>query len=362
MMFRSTRGPTNGGWRLRTLLLLTLAFSATTKAVEVASLFTAQVAYDESERNARPKAYKNALAEVLLRVSGPRLVNDGAMFNSLFPDPAAYVVGFRPGEDDTLWVSFDGTAVEETLRQAGQTVWGADRPLTLVWLAVDWGQGTREIIAADGDESRQPSRSANRQRRLRQRILDHADRRGLPVAFPLLDSEDLANVEFSDIWGGFNERIVAASQRYAVNSILIGRVRAASAAQNRWTYLFAGEERSWTGEPEVVITQISDMLASEFAIEGNAPMRAVSLHVSGIESVEAYGSVQRMLSNLSLVEDFAVIEVTGDRISFRVNAHGGATRLARALRFEGLVEQERVDFGDYATGQPLTSLDFFYDR
>lgn len=362
MMFRCIRRPTTEGWRRRTLLLLILAFSANSTAVEVASLFTAQVPYDESERNARPKAYKNALAEVLLRVSGPSVVNDAVMFETLFPNPGNLVVQHQPGEDDTLWVSFDGTAVEEVLRQGGQKVWGADRPLTLVWLAVDWGQGSREIIAADSDEGREPSRSANRQRRLRQRILDYADRRGLPIAFPLLDSEDLAKVEFSDIWGGFSERIVAASKRYDVNSILIGRVRAASAAQNRWTYLFGSDERSWTGEPEVVITQISDMLASEFAIAGDAPLRAVSLHVSGIESVEAYGSVQRMLGNLSLVEDFAVTEVVGDRISFRVSAHGGATRLARALRFEGLIEQERLDFGDYASGQPLTSLDFFYDR
>ena len=68
-----------------------------------------------------------------------------------------------PGEDNTLWVSFDGEAIERTLREAGQTVWGIDRPLTLVWLAVDWGRGEREVIAADDPErSRDQARSRKR--------------------------------------------------------------------------------------------------------------------------------------------------------------------------------------------------------
>ena len=71
--------------------------------------------------------------------------NDPEMVELLFPNPSAYIVQFRPGEDDTLWVSFDGDAIERVLRQAGQTVWGSDRPLTLVWLAVDWGQGAAPV-------------------------------------------------------------------------------------------------------------------------------------------------------------------------------------------------------------------------
>ena len=38
----------------------------------------------------------------------------------------------------------------------------------------------------------------------RERILEIADRRGLPLVFPLLDTTDIQNVSFSDIWGGFD--------------------------------------------------------------------------------------------------------------------------------------------------------------
>lgn len=360
MTFRNYRRSTNRRQRITFGLVTLILVFASVEAAEVASLFTAQVPFDERKQNPRDTAYKKALAEVLLRISGPELVNDPVMFESVFPNPGNYVVQYRPGEDDTLWVTFDGEAVENTLRQSGQNVWGADRPVTLVWLAVDWGRGVREIVTADNPDGERQSRSVNRNRRLRQRILDIAERRGLPVLFPLLDSEDMGNVEFSDIWGGFNERIVEASKRYDTNSILIGRVRASAADRNRWTYLFSGREREWTGEPEVVIAQISDMLASEFAIAGNDPLRTVQVYVSGINSVEAYGSVQQMLAEMSLIDDYSVTEVAGDTISFRVNARGGAARLARALRFEGLIEQERIDLGDSGVDHPLTSLDFFY--
>ncbi|MDX1508109.1 MAG: DUF2066 domain-containing protein, partial [Woeseiaceae bacterium] len=200
---------------------------------------------------------------------------------------------------------------------------------------------------------------------LRERMLTFADSRGLPVAFPLLDSEDMGNVTFSDIWGGFDERVLEASERYDVRSVLIGRVRAAGGQPPRWSWHFAGEQRNWAGEPEVIIEQVTDMLAAEFAIGGDEPLRRVDLHVSGVNSVTAYGAVNNMLGKLNVVDQFSVTGVEGDRLSFRVSAHGGAMRLARALRVAGLVEEERIDVSDFgsprqAPGAQTDELYFFY--
>jgi len=342
------------------LALLGVLAMSSAGAVEVASLYTAQVPLDQEQDDPRSHAYGIALAQVLLRVSGPELVNDSDLFDAVFPRPANYIVQFRPGPDDTIFVSFDGKAVEDTLRSAGQTIWGSERPLTLVWLAVDWGQGEREILGAtDAARSPDEARSIDRNRLLRERLLIFAESRGLPIAFPLLDSEDLANLSFSDIWGGFDERIIDASRRYDVDSVLVGRVRAESAQRIRWTYQFMADSYSWTGEPEVVMMQISDLLAAEFAIGGDAPLRTVRLNVSGISSVDVFGSVQNVLAGMNIIDNFTITTVEGDSISFRVSAHGGAERLARALRFEGLIEEERIDT-DFGIDEPVTELDFFY--
>jgi hypothetical protein len=63
---------------------------------------------------------------------------------------------------------------------------------------------------------------------------------------------------------------------------------------------------------------------------------------------------------MNVIENFVITSVEGDRISFRVQAHGGAERLARALRFEGLIEEERIDVSDFDIVQAVSTLDFFY--
>jgi hypothetical protein len=347
---------------LAVILLTSSLFAVSAaRAVEVAALYTAQVALDQEESDPSAAAYDTALREVLLRISGAELSADPERVELLFPSPAAYVVQFRPGDDETLWVSFDGEAVESVLRQAGQTVWGRDRPETLIWLAVDWGQGDREIIAADDPQRRRDqARSIDRDRLLRQRILDMAERRGLPVLFPLLDTEDQQNVAFSDIWGGFDEPLLEASKRYGAHSILVGRIRPASSQRNRWNFYFGGEERSWDGEPEQVVGLVADLLADEFAVSGSAPLEYVDLNVSGIATVEAYGAMQSMLVDTSLIESFSINEVAGDRITYRVEARGGAERLRRALRFNGLIEQNGFDGDRFSLDSFGSTLDFFY--
>ena len=324
-------------------------------AVEVPTLYTAEVPLDEEADDPRADAYAAALTEILGRVSGSEIAMNPGLVEELFPNPASYVIQFRPGADQSLWVSFDGEAIESTLRSAGLTFWGAERPLTLVWLAVDWGRGTREIVGSDDAERTEAqSRSIDRNRLLRERMLEIAKKRGLPIAFPLLDTTDLQRVSFADIWGGFDDLILDASKRYGVNSVLIGRIRPSSSQRSRWTYYFGGTDRSYQGTPEVVMAQVADLLAAEFAVGGNAPVESIVLNVSGIVSVEAYGGVENILKDIPLIENFAVTAVNGDTVTYRVDMRGGPDRLGRALRFNGLVEQEVID--------PLQeALDFFYN-
>jgi hypothetical protein len=340
-------------------LLFSAGLTLPVAAVDVPSLYSAEVLLDPESDNPRDDAYKAALIEVLMRVSGSELGSNEAAIDEMFPVPSAYVTQFRPGSEESLWVSFDGEALERVLRASGQTVWGSDRPLTLVWLAVDWGQGVREIVAAgDPDRLPQQSRSIDRNLLLRERVLEIAEQRGLPLAFPLLDTTDLQSVTFSDIWGGFDERIIDASRRYDANSILIGRIRPSSSQRNRWTYAFGGETRTWTGPPEAIVGEVADLLAAEFAVGGDAPLETLMLNVSGIHTVDAYGSVQGILTDLNLIESVRISEVVGDVVAYQVEVRGGEARLRRALRFAGLLEQE--DSPDYGDLEPSSALEFFY--
>lgn len=342
-------------------LALAVLVASPAAGIEMTALYTAQVPVDREQPDPRASAYAAALQVVLLKVAGPALVDNVELVAELFPQPSAYVVQFRPGADDTLWVSFDGEAVDRRLRQGGQTVWGSDRPVTLVWLAVDWGDGEREVIGANDDvEGVDDARSIDRNRLLRERILAAAEQRGLPIVLPLLDTDDLRSVSFSDIWGGFDDQLLEASRRYDAGSVLVGRVRPDSSQLNRWNYYFGDGRQAWTGEPEQVIGLVADTLAEEFAIRGNEPLESLELGIAGVTTVAAYGAVDRLLAGLRVVERVAIVEIEGDRILYRVDARGGAERLRRALRLSDLVEQEARPGDRYSPLPRASRLDYYY--
>ena len=345
------------------VLALFLLAATSVSAADSAYLYTARVPVEPNNPQSRERAYEAALSQVLLRITGQQNAVPPEQIEEWFPNPARYVMQYRPGEDDTLWVTLDGETLERVLREAGYTVWGADRPLTLIWLAVDWGGGEREIVASDDqDRDAAEARSIDRNMLLRERIEEVALERGLPVAFPLLDAEELELISFSDIWGGFNDRLLEASRRYGANSILVGRVRADTAERNRWSYFFGGERREWTGEPEEAINMLADTLAEQFAVSGNAPLESISLTISGINSIAAYGEVHSFMQNLQGIEDLAIEFVSGDRIRYQVEAHGGRERLQRTLGFSRMLEpDDAFDRPLLATADPTpAALEYRY--
>jgi hypothetical protein len=345
-------------------LIIAGAFSVSAAdAIEVPDLYAAQVPLDPNDTASRDEAYRAALNQVLVRLTGSKDAATSPLMAELFPSAAQYVLQYRPAEDNNLWVSLDGAAIESVLRRARQTVWGSDRPLTLVWLAVDWGQGEREIVGAD-DAERSPGaqRTIDRNRQLRERLQDEARRRGLPLAFPLLDSEDLRALNFSDIWGGFDDRLVDASARYGAAAVLVGRVRPSAPQPYRWTFHLGNDDLQFMDNPADVMDRVADALVAEFAFAGDVPLETVNLTIGGVDSLAAYGAVQQIMSSLNPVESFRIDAVSGNRMRYVVQVYGGAEKLSRALELSGkLARDTRLNAGLDASARPgFDSLDFSY--
>ena len=347
--------------------LIALCLCGAAAAVEMNSLYTVVVPLDPNDPDSQNLAYQTALTEVLVRVTGTTAVAESEQIAELFPNPVRFVLQFRPGPDNTLVISLDGPAIENVLRQSGASIWGSDRPLTLIWIAVDWGQGEREIVAA-GDQDRMPrdARFIDRNRSLRERISDSASRRGIPVLFPSLDTEDLENISFSDIWGGFDDLLLQASMRYQAESVLVGRIRPESLQENRWTWYHAGERVRWYGASGDIIQWLADSLAALYVISGRDPLDTIRLTISGIDSARAFGRVQRFIENLRGVEKIMIDTVAGDRIVYMVQIRGGPERLQRALELSSLLElvdpfDEGPDADPYdSTVRKRNVLEFLY--
>ena len=338
------------------MLLFALAWApATALAVEVPSLYTVEVELDPDDPDAQSNAYRTALTEVLIRVTGSIATAESAEMSTLFPNPTRYVRQFRPGPDNTLVVSLDGPAIEQTLRQAGATVWGSDRPLTIIWLAIDWGLGDRELVPADDQDGlASDSRAVDRNRVLRDQVQMVATRRGLPVVFPLLDVQDLQSIGFVDIWGGFDEPLLEASARYGADSILVGRIRPNEMQPPRWTWHIGEQRFGWPGQPEEAINQLADALAARDAIRGDEESESIELTISGIDSVVAYGRVQQYMENLRIVDKLSIQSAQPDRITYVVEVQGGIERLNNILSLSNMLE--RADEGYFIDAGPADSI------
>ncbi|MGA7800178.1 MAG: DUF2066 domain-containing protein, partial [Gammaproteobacteria bacterium] len=239
------------------LLLPVLMWTRNLSAAPVEHLFQAEVPVSDQGVGERAGAVRDALTEVLVRLTGERDVAQQPVAADLLKDSDRFVQQYRyrrePPPDAGaqasalwLWVRFDARGIERAVRRAGLPLWGRERPLTLIWLAVQDGD-QRYLVASDADSD------------LRRTVEREARRRGVPVLFPLLDLEDQARVQFPDVWGGFVDMVTDASKRYHAPDVLIGRLahNAGGGWSARWTMELDGDEINWVASDASVDTVLA---------------------------------------------------------------------------------------------------------
>jgi uncharacterized protein len=297
-------------------------------AARVDGMYQAEVEFGAS----REEAFRAALGEVLVRITGRRDILQREETGALLESAQAYAQQFRQPAPDRLWVAFDGAALERELTRAGLPVWGAERPSTLLWIAVDAGGGRRFVVAA-GTET--PEEAI-----IQEQARAAAGRRGLPLVFPLMDSEDRERASFAEVWGGFEDSILAASERYGVDAVLVGRLAADDPGHGRWTLLGAESMQRWTGGLPDSVDRVADLFAARFAVVPSGESRAVRLVVGGLQSMEDYGRVSRFLAGLTAVEALGVESLEDDQAVFRVALRGEPAALDEAVRLGGLLRPD----------------------
>lgn len=330
---------------LITIALIALALPAATGVVE--ELYEAEAPYDGQDRRG---AFSAALAQVIVRVTGDRAsVRDPGVVE-LIARPDGYVQQFRPGvAGDTLWVSFDGQAVTNALRAAGQPIWGEERPSTLLWLAIDQGSGRRGVLGADPDQDDAVMAA------LRKRVEETASARGLPLVLPLMDAQDRSALSFADLWGGFDEAIEAASERYRADAVLAGRVSLAEADRGRWTLYSGSAPMRWVADTEDSIQRTADHYAGIFAVStAGVTSRTIRVRVHDVENVDGYARVLSHLESLTVVQAMAVERLDGDRLTLALNMAGSPSALDQALALGNVLRPiESTAGGPAPTAGPL---------
>ena len=317
-------------------LVVTAGLAAPAYPARLPDLYSAEVDLGTPRRDL-DSAFAEALAKVVVKVTGQRAGEVAASLPAL-GDPAALVQQYRNVASDRLSVGFDALALRRALDAAGLPVWGAERPATLVWLAVDAGRGQRSVLAAAEDEMTGPDQGDAAATAARTLLMDAAAARGLPLVLPLVDGEDLQLVNFADLWGDFTDPVLEASRRYRADAVLIGRARGANpeTARVRWSLLTGNERIDWNGGVASGPDQAAELLAARLAA-GPGTARALLVAIDGIDSLANYGKVTQYLSALSSVDACEVVEVAGDRVLYKLRVRGDADQLMRVIALRRLL-------------------------
>ncbi len=338
------------------------------EAARVTDLYAAQVPSNGGVLRGPSGAFEDALRRVLVKITGQRGITSEKNVMSQFAAADTYVEQFRTNPDGSIWVLFDRVALRRMLDNVGQPVWGEERPLTLVWLVMDYGNGSRDILAArsdleDDDEPDllvRPSSAVNPEIEgaVREILTATAVERGLPLILPLIDSEELDIVSISDVWGGFTESLLLASQRYGVDAMLVGRarVRNVESARVRWTLILGKEQFEWDGDIASGPDRIADFFAARLGTSSGASGQ-MRLRVDGVNSLDDYGRLSRYLSVLDVIEEFSVDQVTGQTVIFSLLVRGDADRLMRSIALQRVLQLS--DDSQGAIIPPVSSDDPF---
>jgi hypothetical protein len=190
-------------------------------------------------------------------------------------------------------------------------------------------------------------------------LLDQAaSRHAVPVLFPLMDLEDIAMVNISDVVSREYDRIDSLALRYSPDALLVGRIigRSGQGWSGDWEVRFADQIFKWEFKAsqknaviEQVIKHLARILALEYALEDHRRSDlSLLMSVSAIDGIENLIKVQEYLKSLNVVDSVRVAIINND-----------AADLQRLIEFGEVLEQE--DFPQVNTeGEDQIILNYSY--
>lgn len=333
--------------------------SVTVHAATFDDLYTISVAPDPAARNLqeeRSDAIRRAMGLLLTRITGRQQAAAYPEMRQLIDNAERYIERYAPMITGEIRIGFSESQLNQELTRLNMPIWGDERPLTLLWVATDFGDGWRaELKAANGPNAIRggavagiasnplPDEHAQLFDTVVAEMLTAADERGLPLILPLLDAEDRRHVRFADVWGGFEPLVARAAERYSVDAIVVARVTQTDfGPEVDWTVQRGDRRQTLTG-PRVRegINWLADEFASEFTTVGDA--RLIRITVTEIRQWTDYRVIE-YLKSISIVESVQLESIADGAMVLRVAARGDDSQLDRYLRLDGeLLPVESID-------------------
>lgn len=302
---------------LRLLLACFAMFSLSAWAVPVGDLYQVREPVESQQPEHRDAALKRALDVLVLRLTGSREALNNPQLEALRQDPQQIISQYGY-EGERLIVEFDPLSTERSLRQAGLSPWGANRPAILVWWLNETIEGVS--LVGDGQAVAAPLREAGQYR-------------GLPLRLPLADLSEQLVASGENLSASEPQQLREASERYAADALLAVQARETDGRWQASWQLWQGEVREQgkaEGETQAAVADaialdVLQRLAPRFIVAPGAASQ-LTLEVEGVD-LGRYAELMRLL------EPFAaqLSKVEADRLTFVLKASPAQLRAQLAL-------------------------------
>lgn len=342
----------------RILVLFLACFSLHSLAEEVAGLYSGLVPVADQTAKARELGVRQALAQVLIKLTGNSEIMLTPSMQSFFADPNAYVaaIGFRniPSADKStnqtgLEVSFARQAIDQLIRQAQLPVLPSNRPKMLVWIVRDDVQMGRGFIGdysiGDDADTEIPADAEA----LLQAFDEAMKRRGMPYQLPNFDLQDQLSLSVNEAWSLRADLIDPASQRYQADGWIALRFYTTSTGEVRgaWLYQSAGRRqlndfRAEAGEEFMAsaVDSLIDSLTRAYTYVPQLNTNELLVQITGVDSFAKYLAVLAQFKKLEVVDSLDIFAVKGDQLTLAVDVEGGAELLHSALLRSGRLQDQ----------------------
>ena len=204
--------------------------------------------------------------------------------------------------------------------------------LVLVWMVMQNSAGEREMLTGESNPE------------IIALMREFAQRRGLPIIFPVLDFADRRNLNENQVWNLEQDAIRAASERYGADSILSARLHFTAGGElvGLWQFIFQDQVQVFDGFDTDLqnylhgpLDRITTELASYFAISPETmTAQQASLRIDGVGDLRAYSALVNYVQGLGLVESVTTVALDGSRLDLRLNLRGNPQQLSELIALD----------------------------
>ena len=344
-----------------------MTFASRLHAVVVEDLYTVELPVADQTTAMRLSIFNEAFKQVIVKVSGSEETLQHEGFKRPLENSSRYVLQFRylvRKDEQTdafdagqlfLRVVFNQDLVEKLMRENDISVWGRERPSTLLLISFEVNKNAT-LVSSDTTAD------------LVEEIDAQARRQGLPVLFPLLDLEDRMMLGIKDIIDVNENNIDALAARYAPDAILTGQVvgRVGEGWKGIWQARFSDRVFNWNYQGQSrqdvlhqAIAQLAKTLASEYALQTyQAFDQSVLFSVDQVTEITDHIKVLAYLQSLDAVESARLVLIEGDRVTYRVKLRNTADDLHRLITLGYVLEQLELPQINAATDDQTVIMNY----